>query len=599
MLLSALNKLMGKKNRMKVAILQILFLLSAVLQVSGIVSIAPFITMISNPDIIQTNNLLAFFYGQYEFTSDVQFMTVYAVGVVVLLLLGNGVSSYSLWHLFKTSMELGAHIQKTIFSNYLSNDYSFFASNNSNQLISQITQEVPRLVYMVVQPILTLISQGFIALLIIVGLLVVDYKVALVATLIIGSSYLFIYKIVRSKMVTSGRLVTSINKQKLKLLNESIGGIKEVKLRGNESYYTTNVDQLTRAGMSANAYISLAGDLPRFVVETVVFSAILGLSIYILISSGTAGEALSIISLYAMAGYKLLPAAQSMYKSYSQIKANATVVLTIHDEVEESGRSKRLLNALGNAKAPKGAICLEDVSFKYANSSNYALKHCNLKIEQSQVTAFVGASGAGKSTAVDMLLGLLIPNSGSVTIGGQELNESNLQDWRNRIGYVAQEIFLIDATVAENIALGVPKEQIDYQKLVESARLANIYDFVMSSSGGFDFALGERGAKLSGGQRQRIGIARALYREPSVLIFDEATSALDNVTEHLIMKDVVKLAKSKTVILIAHRLSTVEGADKIAVFDSGRVVAEGSYKNLANSSIEFKKLLEAGKRDPE
>lgn len=597
MLIRSLIRLIGNSNVKKVALLQLLFLITAILQVAGVVSIAPFITMISNPETIKTNSMMFLLYSLYDFSSDVQFMISYAICVVCLLLLGNGISSYSLWRLFKTSLDLGLDIQRTIYNSYLNNDYTFFAMNNSSHLVAQVTNEVPRMVYMVIQPILTLVSQGFIALLIVIGLLIVDYKISILATIIVGSSYLLIFKLVRTKIVSNGKLLTVINKQKLKLLNESIGGIKELKLRGNEQYYSDKVDSVTQEGLSANAYISLAGDLPRFVVETVVFSAILCLSIYILITSGTAGEALSIISLYAMAGYKLLPAAQGMYKSYSQIKSNGSVVTKIDMEIENAKKHVSPLKNLGNDLAPNGVIAFEDITFSYPNASQDALKDCNLSIAENKVTALVGGSGAGKSTAIDILLGLMVPTKGAVTVAGIPLSKENIKDWRRRIGYVAQDIFLLDATVAENIALGVPSEEINYKKLEEAAKLANIYDFIMGCEGGFEFNLGERGAKLSGGQKQRIGIARALYKEPSILIFDEATSALDNVTEQLIMRDVMNLAKSKTVILIAHRLSSVEKADKIIVFKEGSVVAEGGYQELIETSNDFNALVMAGKAE--
>lgn len=595
MLYRSLFRLIGHNNRKKVALLQILFLVTALFQVAGIASLAPFIAMVSNPAAIETNQLLSLLYSSYEFTSLSHFMVTYAIGVVALLLVGNSIASYSLWKLFQISMRLGAHIQRTVYDSYLDNDYTFFAMNNSSHLISRITQEIPRMVYMVVQPILTLISQAFIAILIVSGLLIIDIYIALIATTIIGTVYLLIFRIIRAKVVYNGRLITRLNRKKLKFLDESIGAIKEVKLKGNENYYKQQVDSITKEGLSVSAYNALAGDLPKFVVETVVFSSILGLSIYILLTSGTASEALSIISLYAMAGYKLLPAAQSIYKAYAQIKANGSVVMDLDKEIEASKTYNSPLRNLGDDPSPEGDIVFTDVAFKYPGANSHALDECEFLLKSNQVSAFVGASGAGKSTAIDLLLGLMLPETGTISIGGTLLDRGNIQAWRNQIGYVAQDIFILDTSFQENIALGVPGDEVDQGKLVSAAKMANIYDFIMQCDGDFQFKLGERGAKLSGGQKQRIGIARALYRDPSVLIFDEATSALDNVTEQLIMEDILGLAKTKTVIMIAHRLSTVENADKVFVFKSGKVDSHGTYAELAKTSTEFKSLLSAGK----
>jgi len=595
MLYGSLFRLIGKKNRTRVLLLQILFLLTALFQVAGIASIAPFITMVSNPGFITTNTYLTFLFNLYAFESDSQFIVTYALFVILLIIVSNSIASYSLWKLFQISMRLGAHVQRTIYKSYLDNDYTFFAINNSSRLISQITQEIPRMVYMVVQPILTLISQLFIAALIIVGLLIIDISIALTATAIVGSVYFLIFKLIRSRVVESGNLISTLNLTKLKLLDESIGGIKEVKLKGTEDYYKQQVDRVTVRGLSASAYIALAGDLPRFMVETVVFASILGLSIYILLTSGTANEALSTISLYAMAGYKLLPAAQSIYRAYSQIRANGSVVLALAHEIEKSTAHDSPLRTLGNEPAPEGDIVFNDVAFRYPNTAKFALARCNLRIAKNKITAFVGTSGAGKSTAVDLLLALLVPTCGSITVGDIALDKQNIKAWRQKIGYVAQTIFILDASFQENIALGIPELEVDPIRLKKAAQLANLYDFIAECDGGFNFKLGERGAKLSGGQKQRIGIARALYQDPAILVLDEATSALDNVTEQLIMNDILSLAQTRTIVMIAHRLTTVENADNIFVFKLGKIEDQGTYQSLANNSLEFKALLSAGK----
>ncbi|MEC7727166.1 MAG: ABC transporter ATP-binding protein [Pseudomonadota bacterium] len=589
-----LTKLVGAKNRRTLVLLQLLFLSAAVLQVASVAAIPPFITMLNENSVIQSNALLSWAYQVLGFNSDTNFIIAYAVGATGLILLANGVSGFSTWRLLKTSMNLGAYIQRKIFNNYLQNDYSFFALNNSNRLISQITQEIPRMIYMVVQPILNLISQFFIAALIIVGLFVVNFKIALVAVFLVSAIYFLIFKIIRQRVVDNGYKITELNKKKLKVLNESIAGIKEVKLRGNEERYMEELDNITLGGLNASAFVMLAGDLPRFIVETIIFSAILGLSIYILLTMGSTSNALSIVSLYAMAGYKLLPAAQIIYKSYSQIKANGMVVFDLVRENEISEHYKNSVEALGDKSVNVANIKFDKVCYRYPESERLAIKDCSFEIKRFEVTAFVGSSGAGKSTCVDLLLGLLTPSGGTISVAGVPIDRSNLRNWRSKIGYVAQDIFLLDGSFRDNIAFGEPPESIDERRLVNAAKMANIHDFIMGCEGEYDFAVGERGAKLSGGQRQRIGIARALYRDPEVIIFDEATSALDNITEHNILRDIQKLAETKTIIMIAHRLTTVENADKIILFENGTVIDQGRYSELAQNSESFINLLKAG-----
>lgn len=586
--------LIGAENRVKLLALQFIFFVSAFLQVAGIASIAPFIGIINNPSTIESNAAINYVYTFFEFENTTEFLVAYALMVVALLFVGNGVASYSTWKLFKFSMSLGAYIQKKVYNTYLDNDYAFFAMNNSSRLTSQITQEIPRMVYMVVQPILNLISQMFIAVLIVVGLLIVDITIAIVATVIVGLVYLLIFKVIRRKVVSSGYRLTELNQRKLRLLNESIAGIKEVKLKGNEEYYKAELDTCTREGLSASAYIALAGDLPKFIVETIIFSAILALAIYILITAGSTTGALSIISLYAMAGYKLLPAAQTIYKSISLIKANGMVIFDIEREIKQSEAFSKDIITQGTEEIPKGDIEFNNVHYRYPLADKDAISCCSFSIPHNKLTAFVGASGAGKSTAVDVLLGLLTPTQGEVTIAGTKLTASNVKSWRRSLGYVAQDIFILDASFTSNIAFGVPENEIKLDQVIAAAKMANLHDFISNCTGQYDFIVGERGAKLSGGQKQRIGIARALYHNPSVLIFDEATSALDNITEKLILNDIYRLSREKTVIMIAHRLTSIEHANKILVFEDGTVKDKGTYNDLLMQSDSFRALVNSG-----
>jgi ABC-type multidrug transport system fused ATPase/permease subunit len=587
-------KIIGPENRTKLLFLQMLFLVAAVFQVASVAAIPPFIAMLTEPSIINDNKVLSFLYDSLGFGGVKEFIIAYAAVVTLIILLANSISGYSTWRLLKISMVLGAHVQKRIFNNYLDNDYSFFALNNSSRLTSQVTQEVPRMIYMVVQPMLNLISQLFIAVLIVGSLILVDVTIAFVAILLVTSLYVIIFKFIREKVVENGYKLSELNRNKLKILNESIGGIKEVKLRGNESIYKAELDELTVKGLNASAYISLAGDLPRFIVETVIFAAILILAIAVILSAGSTSSALSIVSLYAMAGYKLMPAAQTIYKCYSLIKANGMVVFELSEEIDKSERYKNSVDELGDECIASGDIVFEGVGYTYPGADVSAIEDCKFSIKEREITAFVGASGAGKSTCVDLLLGLLTPTKGSITVGGNPIGRANLKDWRSKIGYVAQDIFLLDGSFKDNIAFGERPGTVNEDKLIKAAKMANIHDFIIGCEGGYDFTVGERGAKLSGGQKQRIGIARALYKDPEVIIFDEATSALDNVTEHNILKDIHKLAVSKTIVMIAHRLSTVENADNIILFEHGAVVDQGNYSALSNRSAGFMKLLNAG-----
>ncbi len=587
--LRALPVLLTRAQKRDFILLQGLFLISAFVEVAGIASIAPFIALLSNPEIIETNAIVNGIYTELAFESVNEFFFAFAALIMVTITTSNLISAFTMWRLFGFSMRVGAALQTTIYKNYIHNDFVFFSMNNSSRLTSTITQEVPRFVYNVVQPLCELISKLFVVLIILIGLIYIDILMAFLAFLIVGGTYLFIFKILRWRLVAHGNTITIINDKKIKLLNESLGGIKEVKLLGTEDWYEAQVRDANEKVLRSGAFISLAGDMPRFIVETATFLAILFLALYLLYNSGSPSEVISVLSLYAMAGYKLLPSMQTIYKSFSLIKANGGIVPQLVEEVANSalpqnGQATEQAD-LSEIKVDK--IRLDGVNYRYPEASENALTNLNLTIEPNTIVSFVGSSGAGKSTAVDVILGLLTPDKGQLIVGDTVVTKGNVKSWQKHLGYVPQSIFIVDDTITANIAFGIPPETIDIERVKQAARLANIDAFIEALPEKYDFHVGERGSQLSGGQRQRVGIARALYHNPEVIIFDEATSALDSVTESQIMKEIKKLSSFKTIIMIAHRLSTVINSDKIVYFTNGSIADEGTYQELLNGNKGF------------
>tara|TARA_R110002049_G_scaffold101855_1_gene247104 strand:- start:12994 stop:14802 length:1809 start_codon:yes stop_codon:yes gene_type:complete len=590
-----LTSILSRKHKIKMLVLQFFFLITAIFQVAGIASIAPFIAVISDPGIIQTNPILQKVYALLGSTDVTSFMTSYSILVAAFILISNSIAAYAIWLLFRFSAAAGLELQNRLFGSYIRNQYIFFAQHNSSKLIASINQLIPRYVYMVLQPLLNLVAQAFIAIIIIIGLFVMDPILALIAMSLIGLVYIGIYLFVRKNMVHSGETITYVSKRMLLLLNESIGGIKEVKLLGIESWYKDEFLETTKKGLNASAFIGLAGDLPKYIVETVVFMAILVLAVYLLSVHGSGG-ALSIVSFYAMAGYKILPAAQTIYKSLADIKSNAPVINDITQTLNDANKFPSAPDLCDNKKDKKFRslkIELTNVSYSFPNSKKKALDHLTIKIPENKLISFVGSSGAGKSTAIDTIMCLLTPQSGEVTIGGDVINNENVRSWQRNIGFVPQNIFLLDDSIERNIAFGVPKEVIDSERVISAAKKANIASFIEELPEQYQTKVGERGGQLSGGQRQRIGIARALYLNPKVLILDEATSALDTVTEAQILKEVATLTKTTTVIMIAHRLSTVVNSDIIYVFSAGKVTGSGTYSELSEKNPDFQELVKA------
>ena len=330
--------------------------------------------------------------------------------------------------------------------------------------------------------------------------------------------------------------------------------------------------------------------LPRLILEAIVFGGILLILLYIMNQEGTFNRAIPILSLYVFAAYRLMPAIQQIYGSFTQL---TFVGPSLHKLYEDLTNLKTF-----NKNQDQGilsfnkTICLKNIHYNYPNTTRTALKNISLTIHEKSTVGLVGATGCGKTSIVDIILGLLEPQQGTLEVDGKVIKKHNVRSWQRSIGYVPQHIYLSDDTVAANIAFGVESKNIDYDMIIKAAKIANLHEFVFGQlPKKYQTSIGERGIRLSGGQRQRIGIARALYHNPQVLILDEATSALDNQTEKIVMDAISNLSKNITIILIAHRLSTVEVCDNIFVLENGQLMGHGTYQQLKTTNKTFQKMI--------
>ena len=600
--IKSLLRMLDSMQKTKLVTLQILFFISAVLQICSIGSIAPFIALLSNEDYLTSNEVFNFAYKFLGEPGYYNFIVYYSVLVCIVILIANLCASFVLWLSTKYSIDVGSELQSRLYTSYLRNDYIFFLRENSSHLISNITMQIPRMVYNVLQQFLLLVSQLLILILIVLALVVVNPMLAFIAAVIVTAVYGLIFATVRQKTVASGSVVTKVNRKKLELLNESIRGIREIKLLGVEPWYSNEVNQTTKRGLSAAAFIALAGDLPRFIVETVIFSAIIVLGIYLISTADNKEQVVTTLSFYAMAGYKLLPAAQTIYKSLTLVKANGGVIPEIEEELEKANKNARAF--LDETKLPPmftdeplREVVLKNVNYRYPETDDNVLSNINLHLNGNSLVAFVGGSGAGKTTVANIVAGLITATEGEVFVNQQAINVDNRIMWQRNIGYVPQSVFVLDDTVLKNICFGAKNRDVDLERAKLAAKKANIHDFIMSQPEGYDFRVGENGDRLSGGQRQRLAIARALYNNPKVLILDEATSALDNITERAVLKEITLLAEDMLVIMIAHRLSTIENCNEIFVMESGQIVQSGTYGELLEQSEYFKELAIGEKSD--
>ena len=374
-------------------------------------------------------------------------------------------------------------------------------------------------------------------------------------------------------------------------LTEAFGAAKEVKVGGLEKVYIKRFSNPSEIFAYNTSTAQIISQLPRYALEIVAFGGILLVILYFMSKNNNLGTALPMISLYAFAGYRLMPALQKIYISLTQIRFVGPALDNLYKDLKNLKPFNS--NQVEDIITFNNMISLKGISFHYPDVSRIALKNIQINIPVGSAVGFVGVTGSGKTTMVDIILGLLEAQQGTLEVDGKVITENNVRAWQRCIGYVPQHIFLADDTVAANIAFGIETKDINQKDVERAAKLANLHEFVIEElSNKYQTVVGERGIRLSGGQRQRIGIARALYLKPQLLIFDEATSALDSQTEMTVMKSLKDLRKNITTILIAHRLSTVKDCDNIFVLEKGKLISEGKYNNLIEKSPVFRKLAQ-------
>lgn len=591
-IIRSIYAVLSREQKTKMLLLQFFFAFSAIVQVVGVASIAPFIGIISNPDTIHSNEVLATIYDIGNFESNNEFIFGFALLSIAMIIISNGVSAITLWLQLRFSIYLGSSFQFQLFEKFINRDYLFHKCTNYNRLISIISADAPRFIYMVLQPYLMMCSQAFVAIIILVGLLFLDPVIAIGSAILIGGAYLSTYWFIKRSLKRHGDIITGRNRSIQALLSESFIGIKDIKLNGLEAKYTSNYRTINRRGLDSSAYIALSGELPRFAIETISFSAILLFAILLLANNSSSANVVSILSIYALAGYKLLPTMQQMYKSISSISANGGVVLELQRNLDVITQTRDQIKI--EPMQSVSEIRLQNISYQYPKTDKPALDDVSISFMQGQLNTIAGPSGSGKSTLADIILGLLPPASGQMKANNINIQGELLQAYQATIGYVPQHIFILDDSVIANVAFGVDKEDIDIEKVRQALIHANAMEFVAKLPKGLETGLGQDGKLLSGGQRQRIGIARALYRNNKVLILDEPTSALDIESEHDLMNLLNQLKKEVLIIVISHRPAAIKLSDRISVIADGKLIANGEYSQLYAESDYFKSMIEKG-----
>lgn len=586
-----LFNLLTRNQRGQFYSLQILIILMAFLEIVGVASIIPFMTLVGDMTQINKNLIIDQLYEASGISSEKKFLFLLGVGVLFMLFISAIISMYTIWRLSMFANKIGAEIADRLYMHYLNQSWLFHANESSAQLTKKIATETERLTNGVLVPMMQMNARIMLSVFMSFGIFVYDPKVAIIGLIAFAVAYFFLFKIVKVRLQNNGTAISNVNEQRYRLMNEGFGGIKDIILLGRENFFIKRFNKSGKILAYSQGNSQALALVPRYFMELVAFGSMISLALYLIANhEGNLGVVLPIFSVYALATFKLLPAFQQIYVSLATVKSNIAAYYSIQKDLEHSKILKNNnLKYKNSYLIPKKYIYLENIVFKYPTKTEIILNQLSLNISVNNVVGIVGASGSGKSTLIDILLGLISPESGCIKIDDQIVNEENKRDWQNTIGLVSQSIFLSEGSIAENIAFGISPENINFDQVEIALKLAHLDKFVETLDNGFHSKVGERGVQLSGGQRQRIGIARALYNDSKVLIFDEATSSLDGVTEKMIMNAIYEFSGKKTIILIAHRLKTVQKCNLIYFIEKGQVKDQGTYEELIKKIKVLKK----------
>lgn len=557
----------------------------ALFEVIGVTAVVPFLAVVGDPEIVHTNPHLNWFHQAVGEPELIPFLRILGVGALILLVASSGFRAGSYYILARFANGRRHSIGRKLLAVHLSRPYEFFLQRNSADLSKTILSEVDQLVANVIRPSLLLVSHVLVLIAIATLVAIVDVRMAIWAGALLLGVYGIIYGLVRNHLDKIGRDRIVVNRERFKAVAEMLTGIKEVKLSGSETRFLSVFDgpsvRFTRY-QAANEVLSV---VPKYIVEGVGFGALILVALIILGSGSDWGRALPLFGMYAMAGYRLLPAMQNIYGASTRLRFGMSAVDAVYADLEgnevvpvsESTRQKRLH---GPSLKLHEELVLSEVSYHYPGA-DAGVRDISLRVPAHSIVGVTGPSGAGKSTLVDLLLGLLEPQSGRIKCDSVVLTHQNRPLWQASVGYVPQELFLLDASLAENIGFGVPKAEIDEDQLNAAAKAAQIHQFILDLPDGYDTTVGEQGVKLSGGQRQRVAIARALYRDPVILVLDEATSALDDDTEQRVLSSIQELRAERTVIMVAHRSSTLQICDEVFRLENGTVTQSSTVGGTA------------------
>lgn len=598
--LKKLLKLFSKKEQKEGSVVLFFVLGMALLDTAGVASLMPFLAVIGDPELINTNQTLKLIYEfsqGYGVKTSSDFLILLGFGSFMLLIISAAYRTFTQYKMNRYIEMMRHSLSARLLENYLGQPYEFFMTNNTSNLSKSTLSEVDQLVSAVLRPVFSMFAYSMVGICMFILLATINPFLLLISSLVLGGAYILIFRISKPILDRLGKLRTSSNAKRYLIAQESLTGIRDLKLLGRELTYINRFDD-----ESSNFAHTVASNLtlnrvPKYIVEAIAFGGIIAIVLSLIISgnqieSNALGRVLPMVGLYAFAAYRLQPALHFIFSGFASLRFGKTAVDSVYKDLLQYESESKFNSKMLEPISFNNILEIKNLYFRYLNTDNDAIKDITFSLNRGEMLGIVGPTGCGKSTLVNLLIGLLRVSNGSIAVDGNDITPDLVKRWQRSIGYVPQDIFLTDNTIAENIAFGVPKNEIDYDQVRNCACLANIDNFIKKELPlKYETIVGERGVRLSGGQKQRIGIARALYNNPEILIFDEATSALDSVVEKTIMEAIDFLSNEKTIILIAHRMNTVKRCNNILLMNSGRIEASGNYDELYKSSKRFQKMV--------
>jgi ATP-binding cassette, subfamily B, bacterial PglK len=586
-------------SKIKLIILLLGFTISSILEAVGIGLIAPFINLASNPNLDNLPSFVSKAIGKLNIDSGSELLLVLGLTIIAFFCFKSVLYFTTQAYIYHFSSNYKAKLASRLLKAYLSVNYEFHLNKNTASLIKNIVIETNQFYFYCLLPLLKGISNFAVICFLLILLAITDLRLLAMILLVLLPIF-FLFNLFRSRFRKWGQMSSQSQQSMIRTINHAMGGLKETKVIGCEAHFEQEMDYLVKNYARATTFSQSSQVLPKILIETALMIFIISFVLISQISSNQSMEEITgILGVFAVAAMRFIPSASQVLQAIQQVQTGTYTLNMLYGDLKEIDRQQIKENAkllatdsreLDPIEPPQKIIefrhtlNLQNITYSYAKSSELALKDVSFSIHKGESIALIGKSGSGKTTLVDVILGLLKLEKGDILVDGTSIY-SNIRSWQNLVGYIPQSIFLIDDTIERNIAFGVSDRVIDKTRLEQVIQVAQLKELIEQLPQGIQTQVGERGVRLSGGQRQRIGIARALYHEREILVLDEATAALDNETESLISEAINSLAGQKTLIIIAHRLSTVQKCDRIYVLEKGRVINSGSYQEVVTSKL--------------